>query len=86
LAAEPATPLPFSTEVVTSRGRGARDPRLIPKATSRAFSGEFTSGWTKSRTAAAMFSEDAESSFVPVRPSILDWNTWPLGKPWAKYT
>ena len=55
-------PLPFSTAVATVAGFGARERRLIPNATSRAFSGAFTSGCTKSRTAAETASGGADSS------------------------
>src|SRR5918911_1338207 len=49
-------PFPFRTVAVTFAGFGACGRRLIPNATSRAFSGAFRSGWTKSRTAAAIAS------------------------------
>jgi hypothetical protein len=62
LAAEPLIPLPFSTDTVTFEGRKACLRRLMPSVTSRAFSGAWTSGWTKLCTAAAIALGGAVSS------------------------
>jgi hypothetical protein len=82
--AEPATPFPFRTVIVVSRGGGALFAVAFGfsfSATWVAFCGDSTSGCENSCTAFWMFASGTRRSKLDVSsiPSSLDWKKCPGG-------